>query len=302
MLLALIDGYHCEEHGGCYASNQHLAKKLQVKENTIVKSLVKLRKLGVIEDISFNGRKRVIRSLVGEFIMKNRRKKHPKEPDSSPKSESYSAHESQAECDLNHRQTVKKITPRSGLKSHPIYRDIKAYRKDPLSLTLSPTRKKQAREGEKKGKGREGEERGFFGCLEGIELSEVNKRRLCREYPESLVSAAVAYSQTPEGKPRTSLDRALFYYCSNPGVMKAVKVKEEPKSDVAKDFKEKKTWAKSVISKAQEEDPGCRVNVSETGVWFTFSNGPRDYKELVLYSDINFKSMIEHYLRKMAQR
>ena len=73
MLLSWIDALYCPEHGGCYASNQYLASKLKnVKENTVVKSLVKLRKLGYIQDVSFNGRVRVIKARIGDIIESSR--------------------------------------------------------------------------------------------------------------------------------------------------------------------------------------------------------------------------------------
>src|SRR5215510_1550926 len=71
MLLSWIDALYCEQHGGCFASNEYLGKKLRgAKENTIAKSLTRLRKLGLIEDISFDGRKRVIRALISDHVNK----------------------------------------------------------------------------------------------------------------------------------------------------------------------------------------------------------------------------------------
>jgi len=60
LLLVLIDHLYSDEHKGCCASNEHLADILKVKPNTIAKSLVKLRKLNLIKDVSFDGRTRVI--------------------------------------------------------------------------------------------------------------------------------------------------------------------------------------------------------------------------------------------------
>lgn len=96
MLLAWIGALHSKEKGGCFAKNEYLAKKLGVKENTIVKSLVKLRDLCLIVDVSFNGRCRVIRSQVHKYV-------------------EYC--QSQAGCDLNHMQGWIKITGRVGFLS-----------------------------------------------------------------------------------------------------------------------------------------------------------------------------------------
>jgi len=90
ILLSHIDSLYCKEHGGCYASNAYLATILGSEENTIAKSITKLRKLDLIEDVSFNGRQRVIRSLVNKFVDK---------------------HQSKAGLDKNPMQGGKKIQP-----------------------------------------------------------------------------------------------------------------------------------------------------------------------------------------------
>lgn len=313
VLLSIIDSYYCEKHGGCFASNEYLANKLDVKENTIVKALIKFRKLGMIEDVSFNGRIRVIRSLVGEFICKKQRKKPEKKPISSPKSESYpaydSASESQAECDLNHRQSVTKITGRPGLKSHPIYEDIKAYRKEePLSQTLSQTtdscRSPFSPKG-RKGKEGEGREEGaFFKCLEGIAVSDSDKRRLCSEYPEVTVAQAVAYSKTVKGKPRTTLDRALFYYCSNPKVMNSNEIEEAPEVKHNKEniVNTNRDWANELYERILNQDPESfdLISVTSDGVWFTFPRAHgRTEKDFITYTAAGFRERVESNSRKL---
>lgn len=69
MLLSIIDSLYCPKHRGCYASNAHLGKRAgNAQENTVVKSLTKLRRLGLIEDVSFDGRTRVIRALINKYV------------------------------------------------------------------------------------------------------------------------------------------------------------------------------------------------------------------------------------------
>ena len=68
-LLSWIDALYCPKRGGCFASNEYLGKKCRgVKENTIAKAITKLRQMRLIEDVSFNGRERVIRALIGKKI------------------------------------------------------------------------------------------------------------------------------------------------------------------------------------------------------------------------------------------
>ena len=68
ILLAWIDALFCPDHGGCYAKNEYLAQKLRTKENTIAKAITKLRGMGLIKDVSFDGRNRVIRATIAEYV------------------------------------------------------------------------------------------------------------------------------------------------------------------------------------------------------------------------------------------
>ena len=74
ILLSWIDALYCKKNGGCFASNKYLAERLNVKENTLAKALVKLRNLGLIESVSFDGRKRVIKATINKFIEKSQSK------------------------------------------------------------------------------------------------------------------------------------------------------------------------------------------------------------------------------------
>ena len=68
MLLSMIDYLHCKQAGGCFASNAFLAEKLKVKENTIKKALVKLRHMDLVENLSFEGRRRIMRAKIHEYL------------------------------------------------------------------------------------------------------------------------------------------------------------------------------------------------------------------------------------------
>lgn len=114
MLLAWIDALYCADRGGCFASNEYLASRLKVQENTIAKAITRLRSLGLIEDVAFDGRRRVIRALIGKFVDYRHSQK--------PQSQSNSA------LDLNPTLGWTKIQPCHGEKSNPpIY---KVYSKD----------------------------------------------------------------------------------------------------------------------------------------------------------------------------
>ena len=117
LLLAWIDALYCKTHRGCYASNEHFADRLNVKENTIVKALTSLRKKNLVVDVSFDGRTRVIRAKIGAFI---------------DKSQSY------AEWDLNPMQGRIKIQCRVGLKSIAPYIESKEDIKEDTTPLISP--------------------------------------------------------------------------------------------------------------------------------------------------------------------
>lgn len=74
LLISWIDALYSKEYGGCYASNEYLAIRLKVQVNTIAKALTSLRQKKLIEDVSFDGRTRVIKSLIYSIIHKNQSK------------------------------------------------------------------------------------------------------------------------------------------------------------------------------------------------------------------------------------
>jgi len=63
VLWAEINSLYDESKDGCYASNEYLAEFMGVKERTVRDALCKFRQLGLIKDISFDGRQRVIKAL-----------------------------------------------------------------------------------------------------------------------------------------------------------------------------------------------------------------------------------------------
>lgn len=104
VLLSWIDALFCKDHGGCYASNEYLALRLMVQENTIAKAITNLRRLDLISDVSFNGRTRVIRTNMAKYVDEC---------------------QSKAGLDLNPRQGWRKIQPRVGEKSNASYIESK---------------------------------------------------------------------------------------------------------------------------------------------------------------------------------
>lgn len=62
VILLEIDSLDGEE--GCYAGNDYLAEFCQCSERKVSDAISRLKELGYIEAVSFNGRKRVLHSLI----------------------------------------------------------------------------------------------------------------------------------------------------------------------------------------------------------------------------------------------
>ena len=55
---------------GCFASNSFFAKQLGVKENTVSKAISHLKELGLIEQVAFDGRQRILK-IIGSIGFKS---------------------------------------------------------------------------------------------------------------------------------------------------------------------------------------------------------------------------------------
>lgn len=73
MILAEIDSLDDGETG-CFAGNFYLAEFCQCSEAKITKAIAKLKSLGYIEVVGFDGRKRVLRSRVVEITRQSSKK------------------------------------------------------------------------------------------------------------------------------------------------------------------------------------------------------------------------------------
>lgn len=62
----------CEGRNGCYAGNEYLATCLGIATTTVAKYISRLRKAGYIEQVSFDGRVRVIRSTLHDAVVTER--------------------------------------------------------------------------------------------------------------------------------------------------------------------------------------------------------------------------------------
>lgn len=71
MILAEIDSLDCgDKH--CRASNEYIAKFCQCSESQVTKSITLLKSLNYIEQVSFDGRTRILRSLINFTTQTNK--------------------------------------------------------------------------------------------------------------------------------------------------------------------------------------------------------------------------------------
>lgn len=68
--ILLIEIHSLDGQDGCFASNEYFARFLNKSEVTISNSISKLKKLGFIKQESFNGRRRVLKSLIEPDLKK----------------------------------------------------------------------------------------------------------------------------------------------------------------------------------------------------------------------------------------
>lgn len=113
IMLSWIDALHSDEHNGCFASNAYFAERLGLSEETTRKSIAKLKGLNLVEQVSFDGKTRVIRACKENWFQ--RPKSTENQGGKNPPSSS---------------QTGRKIPGRLVEKSHPSYIYSKEERKE----------------------------------------------------------------------------------------------------------------------------------------------------------------------------
>ena len=64
ILWAEINSLHDRERGGCYASNDYLMQFMGVKERRLQEMVSNLKAYGLVEQVSFDGRERILKAIV----------------------------------------------------------------------------------------------------------------------------------------------------------------------------------------------------------------------------------------------
>lgn len=114
IILAEINSLDTDE--GCFASNKYIAEFCGTKENTVSLSISKLKELGYIEQVKFDGRQRVLKSC----LTKNQRQTLKKSKADLEKIKGSTLNNNIDYYTNRENKTAKRFTP-------PSYDDVKAY-------------------------------------------------------------------------------------------------------------------------------------------------------------------------------
>ncbi len=83
-LWAEIWSLHDREVGGCYASNEYLCEFMNLKQSRLTEILRELKDNGLLEDVSFDGRRKIIKAIVPDTEYQEKRKQTGKQPTGIP--------------------------------------------------------------------------------------------------------------------------------------------------------------------------------------------------------------------------
>jgi len=127
LLWSEIHSLYMTKHGGCYASNDYLCEFMGFKERQLQKYLLELKKKGLLEQVSYNGRFRILKAIVPPA-------EYEKED------ENYETNESECGSDPHYSagQTRRKGRVRPVEKDVPTYIDNKAYNKEERKTPKPP--------------------------------------------------------------------------------------------------------------------------------------------------------------------
>lgn len=173
LLLSIIDTLDDPEKH-CYASNGYLAEKMGLSISRISFYLTKFKKMGLIEEISFSGRQRIIRVCKENWYAKEIK---------NSKKESYVK---------TRRQTTRFQEGRLRENANHIIKPIsKPIERQPQTPSLAV---------------------GFYSCLINLELPDSDKRALMK-FDEARVTLAIEWARHPKTKITKTLIQALIWFC-----------------------------------------------------------------------------------------
>ena len=127
--------------------------------------------------------------------------------------------------------------------------------------TTTPHKKKETNKPKVSEKGG-----GFFECLKEIKISDKDKIRLSKNYPEELVARVLSYVTQKGFKLKTSLDRAIFHYCQNPDQIQETqeeisRKKQKEIEDSEEKIRIRKSLASEISKKIHKDYKNWRTHI-----------------------------------------
>lgn len=230
LVWAEIHSLYNREKGGCYAKNDYLAKFFGVGETYISKVISKLKKLGFVEEIHFNGRQRVIRAVLPP--------------------EDFGQCKADLHCSATQTCTAEQVRPEPECNP-PIYIENKEKNKEreskgaapptplsrsPVSSSFSKTPRRKSAQGEKL----------RFGKHENVEMTQADYEAAISEYGKTLVDRNIAELDVWIGRGKAKGERdhylTLLAFIRREKENQKEKNNANPKQDVRK--RQLDEWAK----------------------------------------------------------
>jgi DNA-binding transcriptional ArsR family regulator len=180
LFLSIIDSLDDPEKH-CYASNGYFAEQMGLSISRISFYLTKFKKMGLIEEVSFSGRQRIIRVCKENWYVKELK---------NSKKESYVK---------TRRQTTRF---QEGRLRENAYHIVKSIEKSKERQPQTPSSQSEIVVAVVD----------FYRCLSNIDIEDSDKRALMK-FPESTVALAIEWATHPKTNIKTTLIQGLMWYC-----------------------------------------------------------------------------------------
>lgn len=286
-LWAEIWSLHDREKGGCYASNEYLCEFLNLKISRLKEILKELRDAGLIKDVSFDGRTRVISAVVPEVIYRSGNQASGKPDGSQPENRLSNSRKTGSSPYIYNKEENKEEREEISSPS-PAHKVAKKIKKE------KPTKVPKTR------------------YRENVELTSEQYNKLMQKYGDAKFEWMLNYLEAKKGANGYTYESDYHVLLPSNWVHKAYEefLEESKKypsgsssttSDEDELIQQNKKWLKEIISSSVKLDRWEQHTISEKGIVFynTESSRPDLRKsENIYFKDAKFKDLIIHEMRK----
>jgi hypothetical protein len=163
--------------GGCFATNEYLCKVLDVKERRLQEMLANLKNLSLIEYISFDGRRRIIRAIIPNEEIPD----YEELQDDSP-----------LRCGKMHPMGAEKCTPHIYIVNS-LEEQQQAAAVSSKEISLKAIK--------------------IYPCLNEVDIPQKDKLEICKKHSEEVVKSALSWALHPKTVITKSLAAAIKWAC-----------------------------------------------------------------------------------------